>query len=195
MNPDPFQHDMVLTFFASNQSGKYKLNDLCFDFIDRYKFASKRHKYGDDIFIPVQKDISSVLNTFFTDDKRIAMRNFIREETSDGYIFSYQPKSSCHVLPTQKSFDFEETDDKQIYLEKEIIKTEENKQEDKQEEIISKEISPLMEDIIAADQISAKDPIESFIENLEIMNLHNFEEVNVVRIVKNKRVQMIITNA
>ena len=39
--PDPFRSKMVIDFFNNPQTDK-KLNDLCYNFIEKYNFTSKK---------------------------------------------------------------------------------------------------------------------------------------------------------
>lgn len=180
---DPFQSKMVIDFFNNPQSDR-KLNDLCYDFIGKYNFTSKKEKYGDDIFEAVQKDIASVLKRFYTKENLIPQRNFHREETKEGYLYSSLPKTTSYVLPKetnpQLALDFEQKDEQETPLEANTT-TEEN--------------CPLFEDIKAADSINNPDLISAILENYQQMNIYNLEEITFIATRGNKKVTINISNA
>lgn len=181
--PDPLRSKMVIDFFDNPQSDK-KLNDLCYDFIARYNFTSKRLKYGNDIFKAVQKDIASVLNYFYTKENLIPQRNFHRIDTKDGYLYSSLLRTTNHVLPKETSpqlaMDFELKEEQETPLETNIT-MEEN--------------CPLLDDIRAADSINKEeDVISTILDNYNKMNIYNLEEITFITTRDNKKITINIAN-
>ena len=180
---DPLRSKMVIDFFDNPQTDK-KLNDLCYDFIKRYNFTSKRLKYGNDIFKAVQKDIASVLNYFYTKENLISLRNFHRIDTKDGYLYSSLLKTTNHVLPketpSQLAMDFELKEEEETPLE---------------ENTTMEENSPLFEDIIAADFINKEeDVITKILDNYNKINIFNLEEITFITTRDNKKITINIAN-
>jgi len=175
--PDPFRSKMVIDFFNNPQTDK-KLNDLCYDFINRYNFTSKRLKYGDDIFEAVQKDIASVLKYFYTKENLISSRNFHRKNTKDGYLYSSLPRTSNNVLPKQLALEFELKEQLETTFE-ETPSMEEN--------------SPLFEDILASDKIN--DPIQRIIDNYANIDLYGIDEFQLTTTKGGKKITIIVAHA
>jgi len=181
--PDPFQYKMIIDFFDNPQTEK-KLNDLCYDFIARYNFTAKRQRHGDNIFIPVQKDIASVLNYFYTKENLISQRNFHRIDTKDGYLYSSLSRTTNNVLPKQTSsqlaMDFELKEEQKTPLETNTT-MEEN--------------CPLLDDIKAADSINKEeDVITTILDNYNKMNIFNLEEITFITTRDNKKITINISN-
>ena len=176
--PDPFRYKMIIDFFNNQETGKHKLNDLCYNFIEKYNFTSKKFKYGDDIFKAVQKDIASVLKDFFTKENLIPLRNFIRENTKDGYLYSSLPRTSNNVLPKQLALEFELKEQQETTLE-ETPTMEEN--------------CPLLEDIRASDKIN--DPIQMIVDNYANIDLYGIDEVQFTTTKFGKKITITIANA
>lgn len=175
--PDPFQYKMCIEYF-DNKVENVNLNDIVTYLINKYKFTAKRHKYGNDIFKYVQKDIASVLNLFCNQKQYAQYKNFTREMTKNGYLYKSSSLETNYVLPKQTEFNFEEHTSNEIYLEDEIINM--NK------------TSPLFEDVKAAEHINNQNLFQPLIEQ---MNIYNLEELNFTRIENNKKIQVTITNA
>ena len=179
--PDPFRSKMVIDFFNNPQTDK-KLNDLCYNFIEKYNFTSKKLKYGDDIFEAVQKDIASVLNYFHTKENLISSRNFHRKNTKDGYLYSSLPRTTNNVLPKkispQLAMEFDLKEELETTLE-ETPTMEEN--------------SPLFEDILAYDKIN--DPIQRIIDKYTNIDLYGIDEFQLTTTKGGKKITIIIAHA
>lgn len=179
--PDPFRSEMVIDFFNKPQTDK-KLNDLCYDFIKKYNFTSKRFKYGDNIFEAVRKDIASVLKSFYTKEKLISSRNFHRKNTKDGYLYNSLTRTTNNVLSKvispQLALDFE-------LKEQQEIPPKENTTMD--------ENSVLFEDILAFEKIN--DPIQSIIDKYTNIDLYGIDEFQLTTTKGGKKITIIIAKA
>ena len=180
--PDPFRSKMVIDFFNNHEIGQHMLNDLCYNFIEKYNFTSKKLKYGDDIFKAVQKDIASVLKDFFTNENLIPLRNFTREKTKDGFVYSYLQKTTNNVLPKETS--------SQLVLEFELKEQQETTLE---ETPTMEENCPLFEDIRASDKIN--DPIQMIVDNYANIDLYGIDEVQFTATKFGKKITITIANA
>ena len=179
--PDPVRSKMVIDFFNNPQTDK-KLNDLCYNFINRYNFTSKRLKYGDDIFEAVQKDIASVLKYFYTKENLISSRNFHRKNTKDGYLYSSLPRTTNNVLPKETS--------PQLAMDFEL---KEQKETSSKENTTMDENSLLFEDILASDKIN--DPIQSIVDKYTNIDLYGIDEFQLTTTKGGKKITIIIANA
>jgi hypothetical protein len=169
---------MIFDYFEDLKPTNHYATDLVKCFLDKYNFISKRQKYGDYPYKEVMKDITSVLNDCFKDEKLNALRNFTRVMTKDGYLYSHLEKTTCYVLPVQTSFDYDEPEETT----------------DIQEDSNTDEISPLLEDIKAADYINITDPMFYWAEKSLQMDIENLDEVTFVKILHNKKIQVTISN-
>lgn len=189
MNNDPYQHQMVKDFFDTNTSGSYKSTDIQKALVQKYNFLSKKNVHGDQIKIPVLKDVASVLRKFYTKKNLIPLRNFERTKTKNGYLYYSKPRITNHVLQTK--LNFEQFEEEEIIPLDEIINTETNI-ENNPVEIIN---SPLFQDVKAADHIYKTNmKLLSFLEKIEQFQIEGEEEINFSYITNNKKITVNITN-
>jgi len=96
-------------------------------------------------------------------------------------IVAPNPYETKTILkPTQTSFNFEQKE------------TNEEREAPLEETTNMDEISPLFEDIIAADKIN--DPIQQIIDIYNSINLHNLQDFNISTIRDNKKITIGISN-
>ena len=187
-NTDPYVYKMCIDYFKSNKKGL--AIDLARYFISKYNFTAKKHKYGENILQYVHKDVSSALKRFEPGKEYASMRNFTREWTKDGYLYTSTPLTTNYVLPKQTEMDF----GADIYVEEKVVKTDVETEEKTEEVTVhtTGKNSPLFEDVKAAEHINNQNLFQPLIEQ---MNIHNLEELNCTYTLNNKKIQVTITNA
>lgn len=141
----------------------------------------------------INNEVSSNFSKFADPKhKKNPIVNFIVISTGKEFLYQYQHnpklklptpkildvtnkyKTTILLKPTQTTFNFEQIIEEQNMTEN----------------------CPLFEDIKTADIINkAQDPLLLLLENIEKMNLHNLEEMNFTSIIKDKKIQIYITNA
>ena len=189
MNNDPYQYQMAIDFFDTYTSEGYLTKEIQDIWIQKYNFLSKKNVHGNQIKVPVRKDVASILRKFWTIEKLIPLRNFERIKTKKGYLYFTKPRTTNHVLQT--TLDFEQFETEDITSIDEIINTENNT------ENIPIEIddSPLLQDVKAADIVYKTNmKLLSMLEKIEQFQIEEKEEINFSYITNNKKITVNITN-
>lgn len=189
MNNDPYQYQMAIDFFDTHTTGQYKTRDIQDALIQKYNFLSKKNVHGDQIKIPVLKDIASVLRKFYVKKNLIPLRNFERIKTKNGFLYYSKPRTTNYILQT--TLNFEQSQTEEIIPIDEIIKTENNT------ENLPIEIndSPLFQDIKAAEIINKTNlKLLSMLEKIEQFKIEEKEEINFSYMTKDKKITVNITN-
>jgi hypothetical protein len=195
----------MLYFFQQHQGDIYSTNYISQYICNNFDLSKKKiPKSGIPMMQQINNEVSSNFSKFADPKhKKNPIVNFIVISTGKEFLYQYQHnpklklptpkildvtnkyKTTILLKPTQTTFNFEQI--------KEHI------EEDSQpiiEEQNMTENCPLFQDIKTADIINkTQDPLLLLLENIEKMNLHNLEEMNFTSIIKDKKIQIYITNA
>jgi hypothetical protein len=195
----------MLYFFQQNQEEIYSTNYMSQYICNNFDLSNKKiPKSGIPMIQQINNEVSSNF-TKFADPKykKNPIVNFKVISTGKEFLYQYQHNPKLKLItpteidvpnkymttkllkPSQTNFNFEQIDE-EITQHPQPITEEQNMTEN----------CPLLEDVKAADIINKEqDPLLLLLENIEKMNLHNLEEMNFTSIIKDKKIQIYITNA
>ena len=195
---DPFQSVMVFRLFDNSDVKGYLLKHITSNLMERYNFVNLRSKYsGKELERRLRRIISSLLSAYYEKEYLAAQRNFERVMTEEGYLYSSLPKTSDLVLKPQSSaqlaLDYDTKDEPET---DELVEDEPDTSEDEEttsEETTMQENCPLLDDILASDNIN--DPIQRIIDNYSNIDLFGIDQVQFTATKSGKKITITIANA
>jgi hypothetical protein len=189
---------MVFRLFDNSDVKGYLLKHITSNLMERYNFVNLRSKYsGKELERRLRRIISSLLSAYYEKEYLAAQRNFERVMTEEGYLYSSLPKTSDLVLKPQSSaqlaLDYDTKDEPET---DELVEDEPDTSEDEEttsEETTMQENCPLLDDILASDNIN--DPIQRIIDNYSNIDLFGIDQVQFTATKSGKKITITIANA
>ena len=193
MNLESTKPEMIVDYFRKHTSGQHTSKDISIYLIDTYNFSNKVIRQGKTLLQVINGEVSSVLSEYYNVETKMALRNFTRTLNGRAYYYtstenldSFPVVDNDKKLPVQTQLDLF----KEYQPEYDCLESEEELETPLQE------ISPLQEDIVAADKIRTfNDPFVEILNKVKVFNIDDLEEINIISIIDGKRITLTVANA